>query len=126
LHGGGVVGGVRLGPDQRGARIEPGDGRSGGGLAGPRFERAPVAPRLAPALRRALAHPRLMPYHRLAVAVAVLNLGLLWHAQARGDWRIDDGSALSALAAVPVELACAAYRDFDAEAVFVAGQKAAT
>lgn len=63
-----------------------------------------VAPRpglpardLASAARRALKHPRLMPYQRLVVAVLAINLALLWHHLERGDWRIDDGSALSAL-----------------------------
>jgi hypothetical protein len=68
---------------------------------------APHAPRgrlpapassLGPAVRRALKHPRLMPYQRLIAAVVLINLALLWHHLQRGDWRIDDGSALSALA----------------------------
>jgi hypothetical protein len=41
-----------------------------------------------------------MPYHRLIAAVALINLGLLWQHLDRGDWRIDDGSALSAFAAL--------------------------
>ncbi|HEX6695405.1 MAG TPA: hypothetical protein VF080_01360, partial [Solirubrobacteraceae bacterium] len=52
----------------------------------------------ATAVRRALKHPRAMPYHRLIVAVLLVNLALLCHHLQRGDWRIDDGSALSALA----------------------------
>ena len=47
-----------------------------------------------------LKHPRLMPYHRLIVAVVLINLGLLGYHLDRGDWPIDDGSALSALAAL--------------------------
>ena len=41
-----------------------------------------------------------MPYHRLMVAVLLINLAVLWHHLARGDWRIADGSALSALSAL--------------------------
>jgi hypothetical protein len=81
-----------------------------------------------------------MPYHRLAAAVAVIDLGLLW--SHHSDWRIDDDHLVDEVqAAQPdaviwdtrergkpdlVELACAAYRDFDAEAVFVVSNKAAT
>lgn len=43
-----------------------------------------------------------MPYHRLILAVAVINLGLLAYHLDRRDWRIDDGSALSALAALTI------------------------
>ena len=39
----------------------------------------------------------LMPYHRLIVAVVLVNAAVLVHHLARGDWRIADGSALSAL-----------------------------
>ena len=39
-----------------------------------------------------------MPYHRLIAAVALINLAVLWYHVDRGDWRIGDGSALSALA----------------------------
>src|SRR4051812_7999332 len=46
--------------------------------------------------RRALKHPRLMPYHRLIAGVLLLNVALL--ADHLGDWRIDDGSALSGMA----------------------------
>jgi hypothetical protein len=61
----------------------------------------PTRPRaFAPAVRRALKHPRATPYHRLIVAVLAINAGVLWHHLARGDWRIDDGSALSALSAL--------------------------
>jgi len=56
------------------------------------------SPSLAPAARRAFKHPRLMHYHRLVLAVVLVNAGILWLHQARGDWRIEDGSALSALA----------------------------
>jgi hypothetical protein len=55
---------------------------------------------LAPAARRLIKHPRLMPYHRLILAVVAINLGVLWFHLDRGDWLIDDGSALSALAAL--------------------------
>jgi hypothetical protein len=62
---------------------------------------APARPHdLALAARRLFKHPRLMPYHRLILAVVLINCGLLWHHLDRGDWRIDDGSALSALAAL--------------------------
>ena len=39
-----------------------------------------------------------MPYQRLIAAVVLINLGVLLLHIDRGDWRIDDGSALSALA----------------------------
>ena len=55
---------------------------------------------LAPAARRLLKHPRLTPYHRLILAVVLTNLGLLCYHVDRDDWRIDDGSALSALTAL--------------------------
>ena len=45
-------------------------------------------------------HPRLMPYQRLILAVLATNVSVLWFHLDRGDWRIDDGSALSALAAL--------------------------
>jgi hypothetical protein len=62
---------------------------------------APARPRdLAPAVKRLLKHPRLMPYHRLILAVVLLNVVVLSYHLDRGDWRIDDGSALSALAAL--------------------------
>jgi hypothetical protein len=80
-------------------------------LPAPRAPRErPEAPatRAAGAVRRALKHPRAMPYHRLIVGVLLVNLGLLWLHLARGDWRIDDGSALSALAGLTlVNLAAA-------------------
>ncbi len=41
-----------------------------------------------------------MPYHRLALAVVLVNSGVLWYHLDRGEWRIEDGSALSALAAL--------------------------
>jgi hypothetical protein len=50
--------------------------------------------------RRVLKHPRLMPYHRLIVAVLLINAGVLGYHLDRGDWLIADGSALSALAAL--------------------------
>jgi hypothetical protein len=46
--------------------------------------------------RRALKHPRLMPYHRLIAGVLLINAALL--AYHLGDWRIDDGSALAGMA----------------------------
>jgi len=41
-----------------------------------------------------------MPYHRLILAVVLINVGVLWYHLDRGDWLIDDGSALSALTAL--------------------------
>ena len=41
-----------------------------------------------------------MPYNRLVLGVVLLNAGVLWLHLGRGDWRIEDGSALSALAAL--------------------------
>ena len=80
-------------------------------LPAPRATRdRPPAParRGATAVRRALKHPRAMPYHRLIVAVVAVNVALLCHHLQRGDWRIDDGSALSALAGLTlVNLAAA-------------------
>lgn len=55
-------------------------------------------PRLAPATRRLFKHPRLMHYYRLILLVGLINLAVFWYHQDRGDWLIDDGSALSALA----------------------------
>jgi hypothetical protein len=52
-------------------------------------------PPVMPAVRRALKHPRLMPYHRLIALVALVNLAVV---RFHGDWRIDDGSALAASA----------------------------
>jgi hypothetical protein len=46
--------------------------------------------------RRALKHPRLMPYHRLIVGVLLINVALL--ASHLDDWRIHDGSALAGMA----------------------------
>jgi hypothetical protein len=76
-----------------------------GGVAAPRATEAlsgrPArAHGVAPAARRLLKHPRLTPYHRLILAVVLTNLGLLCYHLDRGDWRIDDGSALSALTAL--------------------------
>jgi hypothetical protein len=63
--------------------------------------RTPAQPhRLVPVARRVLKHPRLMPYHRLIVAVLLINAGVLGYHLDRGDWLIADGSALSALAAL--------------------------
>jgi hypothetical protein len=39
-----------------------------------------------------------MHYYRLILLVGLINLGVFWYHQDRGDWLIDDGSALSALA----------------------------
>jgi hypothetical protein len=52
------------------------------------------------AAKQALKHPRATPYHRLALAVLVINVGVLLLHLDRGDWRIADGSALSGLAAL--------------------------
>jgi hypothetical protein len=41
-----------------------------------------------------------MPYHRLALAVLLINAGVLVLHVERGDWRIGDGSALSGLASL--------------------------
>jgi hypothetical protein len=63
----------------------------------------PVAARLpsvAQRARRLFKHPRLMPYHRLIVAVLLINAGTLGYHLDGGDWLIDDGSALSALSAL--------------------------
>ena len=54
-------------------------------------------PAVGAAARRLLKHPRLTPFHRLLVAVLLVNVAVLGQHLARGDWRIDDGSALSAL-----------------------------
>ena len=71
------------------------------GVALPAPGRAPVGPHdLALVARRLSKHPRLMPYHRLILVVVLGNLGVLGYHLDHGDWRIDDGSALSALAAL--------------------------
>ena len=90
--------GMRLPPKQQALALPPG----GAATATEALTRPAPArlPGLAPAARRLLKHPRLMPYHRLMVAVVLVNLGVLWHHLRRGDWRIDDGSALSALSAL--------------------------
>jgi hypothetical protein len=63
---------------------------------------------VAPAARRLLKHPHLMPYQRLIAAVVLINAVALWSHAERGDWRIGDGSALSGLAALTlVNLAAA-------------------
>ncbi len=59
---------------------------------------APVGARGPGALRRLSKHPRLTPYHRLIVAVLAINAAVL--AQEGGGWRLEDGSALSACAAL--------------------------
>ncbi len=45
-----------------------------------------------------LRRPRLIAYQRLLLLVGLVNLGLLWSHLARGDWSVDDGSALSGFA----------------------------
>ncbi|HWM19758.1 MAG TPA: hypothetical protein VNO51_08735 [Ilumatobacteraceae bacterium] len=67
--------------------------------------RGPVRPHdlagsVCGSIRAAAKHPRLMPYHRLMVTVVVVNLAVLFHHLRRGDWRIADGTALSALSAL--------------------------
>src|SRR6476620_3238475 len=47
-----------------------------------------------------LRRPRLIAYQRLLLLVGLVNLGLLWTHLARGDWSVDDGSALSGLASL--------------------------
>lgn len=60
------------------------------------------------AARRLSKHPRLMHYYRLIAVVASINLAVLLYHAARGDWRVEDGSALSAFAALTlVNLAAA-------------------
>jgi hypothetical protein len=39
-----------------------------------------------------------MPYYRLILLVGLINLAVFWYHQDRGDWLIDNGSALSAIA----------------------------
>jgi hypothetical protein len=51
-------------------------------------------------LRRLLKHPRLMHYHRLIALVVAVNAGVLGLHLDHGDWRIADGTALSALASL--------------------------
>jgi hypothetical protein len=51
-------------------------------------------------LRRAATHPRVNVYRRLTVVVLVANVAVLVHHVQRGDWRVSDGSALSALSAL--------------------------
>ena len=55
-------------------------------------------PPLAPIVRRALKHPRLMHYNRLIALVVLVNGALLALHLRRGDWHIADGTALSGLA----------------------------
>jgi hypothetical protein len=57
----------------------------------------PLAP-IAPAVRRAAKHPRLMHHHRLVVLVLAANAAVLVQHLARDDWRLADGSALRGLA----------------------------
>jgi hypothetical protein len=64
--------------------------------------------RRAPAARRLAKRPRVMPYHRLIAAVLAINAALLAYHLDRGDWRVADGSALTALSALTlVNLAAA-------------------
>ena len=56
------------------------------------------SPPLAPILRRALKHPRVMHYNRLIALVLLVNGALLALHLSRRDWHIADGSALSGLA----------------------------
>jgi hypothetical protein len=70
-----------------------GDVATLGAIVGP-------VPRERRRLRSVAKHPRLMPYHRLIVAVVVLNGVLLVQHVRRGDWQIVDGSALSAVSAL--------------------------
>lgn len=58
------------------------------------------APGCAHSIRAVAKHPRLMPYRRLMFTVVVVNLAMLFHHVRRGDWRIADGTALSALSAL--------------------------
>ncbi len=76
---------------------------AGGTVASPAWEpsgpRAPARARhLVLAARRLSKHPRLMPYHRLIAAVVLINAAILCYHVDRGDWRVADGSAVSALA----------------------------
>lgn len=65
-------------------------------------------PEPAPLWCRVFKHPRLMHYHRLILLMFLVNLGVFAYHADRGDWRIDDGSALSALSALTlVNLAAA-------------------
>jgi hypothetical protein len=89
---------VRRRLNQRGPIIRPAWRPARLALAsGEAVASAPAAP-LAPAARRVLKHPRLMPYQRLIAAVLLINVGILCDHLERGDWLIDDGSALSAVA----------------------------
>ena len=67
----GVVRGMRLPPKQQALALPPG----GAATATEALTRPAPArlPGLAPAARRPLKHPRLMPYHRLIVAVLLIN-----------------------------------------------------
>ncbi len=59
---------------------------------------APTRPPLAPTVRRALKHPRLMHYNRLIALVVLANGALLARHLSHQDWHIADGTALSGLA----------------------------
>jgi hypothetical protein len=54
-------------------------------------------PSLAPMVRRALKHPRLMHYNRLIALVGLVNGTLLVLHLLRGNWHVADGTALSGL-----------------------------
>jgi hypothetical protein len=59
--------------------------------------RPPLLPALAPALRRALKHPRAMHYNRIIALVGVVNGAVVALHLWRGDWRVADGTALAGL-----------------------------
>jgi hypothetical protein len=85
---------VPVAPKQRPAFSAAGAGSVAPSVEGWRTRRP------AAAAKRALKHPRPTPYHRLIAGVVLVNLGLLAYHLDRGDWLVDDGSALSALAAL--------------------------
>ncbi len=58
------------------------------------------APSPARSLRAAAKHPRLMPYWRLAATVVAVNIAVLALHVRRGDWRVADGTVLSAFSAL--------------------------
>ena len=58
----------------------------------------PARARVAEGVRRLFKHPRLSPFHRLMAGVLAINAGLV--ATTSQDWRVEDGSALSAFAAL--------------------------
>jgi hypothetical protein len=54
----------------------------------------------ARSMRAFSTHPRLVPYQRLLVLVVLSNVVVGARGMGRGDWRIDDGSALAAFSAL--------------------------